>query len=95
MCYEISRKGLIKDILSYLIFRLGNKLTELFKARKELRKAQMVADGAKRELKWKVARKEKTIRRVNRLTQSLVGVEMGIDSYLQKKLQTSVWNCQI
>lgn len=50
---------------------LENKLLKLFKTRREIRKSQMASDGVIRELKWKLARKEKTINRVQTLTQSL------------------------
>lgn len=55
-----------------LFLRFQERLKDLFKKRRHIRKTQMESEGAKRELKWKVTRKEQSIKRVQHLTGSPV-----------------------
>ncbi|XP_035825564.1 flocculation protein FLO11 [Aplysia californica] len=73
-----------------LVKRFQEKLVEVFKARKEIRKSQVASDGAKRELKWKVARKEQTIRRVQKLTESMhvIGKHSRVVERMKRRIET-------
>ncbi|KAK6973956.1 Kinesin-like protein kif18a [Biomphalaria glabrata] len=57
-------------VVSPIIRQYQERLKDLFKTRREMRRAQMESEGAKRELKWKVIRKERAVKRVQMLTAS-------------------------
>ncbi|GFO50711.1 kinesin-like protein [Plakobranchus ocellatus] len=54
--------------ISPIMRQLQERLKDLFKVRRDIRKVQMESEGAKRELKWKVSRRELAIKRVQQLT---------------------------
>ncbi|KAH9502712.1 Kinesin-like protein kif18a [Bulinus truncatus] len=76
------------SVVSPIIRQYQERLKDLFKARREMRRAQMESEGAKRELKWKVIRKERAIKRVQMLTASpsVIGKHKRVIERMKKRI---------
>ncbi|XP_059157943.1 uncharacterized protein LOC131942219 isoform X2 [Physella acuta] len=75
-------------VISPIMRQFQERLKDLFKTRKEIRKTQMESEGAKRELKWKVIRKEQAIKRVGMLTasQSVISKHNRVIDRMKKRI---------
>ncbi|CAL1530436.1 unnamed protein product, partial [Lymnaea stagnalis] len=75
-------------LVSPITRQFQERLNDLFKTRKEIRRAQMESEGAKRELKWKVIRKEQAIKRVQLLTASpsVIGKHTRVIERMKKRI---------
>ncbi|BFZ04114.1 hypothetical protein BsWGS_07152 [Bradybaena similaris] len=74
--------------VSPILRQFQERLKDLFKKHKIIRKTQMESEGAKRELKWKVARKEQSIKRVQHLTGSpnVIGKHKRIIERMKRRI---------
>ncbi|GFS06205.1 kinesin-like protein [Elysia marginata] len=87
-CLEKADTG-SNQTISPIMRQVQERLKDLFRVRRDMCKKQMDSEGAKRELKWKVSRREQAIKRVQQLTgtSSILNKHFGVIERMKKRIE--------